>query len=240
MAPQLAVVSGRVDNRGVGLWDRARAMLGIDKSKRAESPGDARPARRQNKPGRPPLPEVPAGSAATLEDALEARAAGRFGEARALFAAIDKGRGLRTVLRAAAALEDGDEAELVELLPALSGEQPAWHLELEVAAALADGERRRAMAKIAAGQGAPGWSLAWLAALSSDGDTQRRGLVDLLFEDASLARTVAARDLGVPGVVADNDGLRRYAAFAHGRDLVRKFGAERVADLLDRLRDHKP
>jgi hypothetical protein len=71
-------------------------------------------------------------------------------------------------------------------------------------------------------------------ALSADDTEKRQGLVDLLFEDAALARTVAARDLSVPEAKADNDAVRRYAAFAHGRDVIRRFGAEHVAKLLDR------
>ncbi|HEY3594872.1 MAG TPA: hypothetical protein VGL13_13405, partial [Polyangiaceae bacterium] len=84
--------------------------------------------------------------------------------------------------------------------------------------------------------GAPKWALAWLAATSADPDAQRQGLVDLLFDDPRLARTVAARDLAIPKVVADNEAIARYASFAHGRDIVRRFGAAAVADLLDRLR----
>jgi hypothetical protein len=45
---------------------------------------------------------------------------------------------------------------------------------------------------------------------------------------------VAARELAVPEVKPDNDAVRRYTAFAHGRDVIRKFGAAQVASLLDR------
>jgi hypothetical protein len=83
--------------------------------------------------------------------------------------------------------------------------------------------------------GAPAWSIAWLRALSANDDERRAGLVDLLFEDAALARTVAARDLGFADIKVDNDAIRRYAAFAHGRDLIRRFGAAQVVALLGRV-----
>ena len=57
--------------------------------------------------------------------------------------------------------------------------------------------------------------------------------MELLFADAPLARTVAARDLGVEGAVADAEAMARYAGFAHGRDSIRRFGARAVADLLE-------
>jgi hypothetical protein len=220
----------------VGLWDRARALLGIDKAERKVLEGTAASELRSRKKGRPPLPEVSAGPGATLEDVLAVRETGRLEEARVLLSSIDKGHGLRTVLRAAAALEAGDERELGQLFPALQAREPSWQLSLQLAFALDDEERRQALAREAERLGAPAWAIAWLTALSNDPDVRRRGLVDLLFEDAALARTVAARDLAVERVVADNEAIGRYAAFAHGRDLVRRFGAARVADLLDRLR----
>jgi hypothetical protein len=185
------------------------------------------------------LPEVTETSSATIEDALAARASGNAAEARAILASIDKGQGLRTVLRAAAALEAGDEQELGKLLPAVVKEEPAWQLGLQVAAALEPGQGRDAMARLATERGAPAWALAWVRALSPDEVERRKGLVDLLFEDAALARTVAVRDLAVPDVKADNDAIRRYAAFAHGRDVIRKFGAGHVASLLERASGHQ-
>jgi len=198
---------------------------------------DAKALRRPRKEGRPPLPEVTASPGATLEDVLALREAGRLDEARALLASLDKGRGLRAVLRAAAALEAGDDEELAQLLPALAQQEPSWQLTLQVAAAIDDLARRRSLAGEADRLGAPPWASAWLGALSKDHEEQRRGIVALLFEDAALARTVAARDLAVAGAIVDNDAIARYASFAHGRDLVRRFGAERVAQLLDRLRE---
>ena len=82
--------------------------------------------------------------------------------------------------------------------------------------------------------GAPAWSIAWLRATSPNDEERRAGLVDLLFEDAPLARTVAARDLALPDIKADNDAIRRYAAFAHGRDSIRRFGADIVAEVVSR------
>jgi hypothetical protein len=106
-----------------------------------------------------------------------------------------------------------------------------------VAAALDPGPDREAMMRGATHRGAPAWALAWVQASSEDESARRKGLVDLLFEDAALARTVAARELSVPDVKADNDAIRRYAAFAHGRDVIRKFGATQVASLLGRTAD---
>jgi hypothetical protein len=150
---------------------------------------------------------------------------------------MDRGHGLRAVLRAAAALEARDETELAGLLPALATQEPSWQLTLQLVAALDhDDERRASLVRDAERLGAPRWALAWIAALSADPDAQRQGLVDLLFEDQMLARTVAARDLHVDKVVADNEAIARYSGFAHGRDIVRQFGPASIAGLLDRLR----
>jgi hypothetical protein len=81
---------------------------------------------------------------------------------------------------------------------------------------------------------APKWALAWSRALSSDAEEQRRGLVELLVADPALARTVAARDLAVDGAIADGEASDRYAAFAHGRQCLRRFGPRLVLQLLDR------
>ncbi|MEO5728798.1 MAG: hypothetical protein ABI134_13465, partial [Byssovorax sp.] len=83
---------------------------------------------------------------------------------------------------------------------------------------------------------APAWAIAWTRAVSKDETERREGLVELLFSDAPLARTVAARDLAVPVVVPEVDATERYAAFAHGRDSIRRFGPEIVARLLVRAR----
>jgi hypothetical protein len=181
------------------------------------------------------LPEVSGAASATIEDVLTARAAGKLDDARAILAAIDKGQGLRTVLRAAAALEAGDDEEVATLLPVVRQDAPAWQLRLQVAAALESGREREHLVTRAAALGAPPWSLAWLRATSADDAEKRQGLVDLLFEDAPLARTVAARDLGIADIKADNDAIRRYAAFAHGRDLIRRFGASHLVLLLAKV-----
>jgi hypothetical protein len=138
------------------------------------------------------------------------------------------------VLRAAAALEAGDEDEVSKLLPMVKREEPAWQLTLQVAATLEPGPQHDALVQRSTHLGAPEWSLAWLRASSNDDTERRGGLVELLFLDAALARTVAARDLNVPGIKADNDAIRRYAAFSHGRDIIRRFGAKPLAALLDR------
>jgi hypothetical protein len=225
----------------VGFWDRAKSVLGLDKpvSSAPEPAASSRPPtdrsdRRKNKGKRPPLPEVIEGATATIDDALKAREAGSKAEARAILASIDKGQGLRTVLRAAAALEAGDVEELEKLLPAVQKEEPFWQLRLQVAAALDPGPQRDALVREATRLGAPAATLAWVRALSSDEAERRRALVDLLFADPALARTVAARELAVPGVKPDHDAIRRYTAFAHGRDVIQKFGAVHVAALLER------
>ncbi|HEX9295718.1 MAG TPA: hypothetical protein VF881_07780 [Polyangiaceae bacterium] len=223
----------------VGLFDLARSVLGLQKtsprdsgSAAAKQPG--RGDKRAKKDGRPPLPNVTESASATIEDALAARAAGAFEQARSILAEIDKGQGLRTVLRAAAALEAGDAEEVERLLPAVRKEAPPWQLTLQVAAVLEAGHERDALVRDAVRLGAPAWSTAWLRALSADEAERRAGLVDLLFDDPALARTVAARDLGVSDVKVDNDAIRRYAAFAHGRDIIRRFGPQQVATLLAR------
>jgi hypothetical protein len=144
------------------------------------------------------------------------------------------------VLRAAAALEAGDEDEVSKLLPAVRNEAPAWQLTLQVAAALEQGPERDALARRAAELGAPAWSMAWFRASSGDDGERRQGLVDLLFEDAALARTVAARDLAIPEIKADNDAVRRYAAFSHGRDIIRRFGPKPLVALLERASGKRP
>jgi hypothetical protein len=222
----------------VGFLDKAKALLGLDKttpkvSESGPAPVDSRRGRKKD--GRPPLPEVTAGASATVDDALAARDRGAKDEARAILAAIDKGQGLRTVLRAAAALEAGDDSELAKLMPAVRAEQPAWHLRMQVAAALDAGEERESLLREAVRLGAPAWAVAWLGLRATDEAQSRSALVDLLFEDAALARTVAARELALPGVKADNEAVRRYASFAHGRDLIKRFGAKQVYELLGRV-----
>ena len=223
----------------VGFFDRAKAVFGLQKdAPRSDSgpvPRAERADGRKNKAGRPPLPDVSGAASATIEDVLTARAAGSFDEARAILAAIDKGQGLRTVLRAAAALEARDEDELTKLLPLVRKDSPAWQLRLQVAAALESGPAREELLQHGVKLGAPTWSIAWLRALSSNDDEQRAGLVDLLFEDPALARTVAARDLGFADIKVDNDAIRRYTAFAHGRDIIRRFGAAHLVALLGRV-----
>jgi hypothetical protein len=222
----------------VGFFDRAKAVFGFQKEGRTLGSGPAprapRGDGRKSKVGRPPLPDVAGAASATIEDVLTARAAGSFDKARTILAAIDKGQGLRTILRAAAALEAKDEEEVAKLLPLVRKDSPAWQLRLQAAAALEQGPERDDLVARAKGLGAPAWSMAWIAALSSNETEQRAGLVDLLFEDAALARTVAARDLAFADVKPDNDAVRRYAAFAHGRDVIRRFGAAQVVALLAR------
>lgn len=184
---------------------------------------------------RPPRAEAPPPSQ-SVEDALAEREAGRPGEARKILIDIDRGGGLRTVLRAAAALEANDESELRVLLPAVAREEPRWKLLLQIAAALGDPTRAKPYLQRAEREGAPAWALAWSRAASQDDAERRQGLVELLFADAALARTVAARELGVAGATGDPEAAARYAAFAHGRDSIRRFGAATVASVMDRAR----
>jgi hypothetical protein len=165
------------------------------------------------------------------------REAGDHEEARRILRDIDRGGGLRTVLRAAAALEACDETELADLLPVIAREEPRWRLLLQTAAALHDmHDMAEAQRFLDQGErlGAPAWAMAWTHALSHDEATRRRGLVELLFSDVALARTVAARDLAICDVVADPAAAQRYASFAHGRDSIRRFGARTVFNVIER------
>ena len=209
----------------MSLLDKAKVWLGIIDEEDLQGDADGRPA----------LDDFSAAPQETLEDALVAREAGDIDEMRRLLAQMDRGKGLRTVLRAAAALEAEDEDLLAELLPKVRAEEPAWKLPLQLAAALEDDEptstRLREQAVTA---GAPKWALAWSRVLAGDEADKRRGMVELLFLDAPLSRTVAARDLKLAGAVAEAQGTRRYVSFSHGRDAIRRFGASIVRDLLER------
>ena len=233
----------------MGFFDKAKQLLGLgppsddEESAAAPSasapaaPGDPRAARLEKARGRkdrPPLADLPPSQGQSVEDALAAREAGDKREARRILAAIDQGAGLRVVLRAAAALEAGDDAELQPLLPAVAAEAAGYKLWLQVAGALGDaGMDGAVLIERARAADAPAWALAWTQALSADEARRREGLVELLFSDAPLARTVGARDLHVDGAAADPEAATRYAAFAHGRDSIRRFGARTVADLLE-------
>jgi hypothetical protein len=217
----------------MGLLDRAKAALGLGGGERAGKDADDRssPTKPGRKGGRPPANLPPASPSASIEDALVAREAGGRDEARAILRAIDRGKGLRTVLRAAAALEAEDEAELAELLPAIASSEVPWRLALQVASALdepSDGGVRAPLVAFARARGAPVWALAWADA------SQLPSRVALLFADAPLARTIAAREWKVPGAADDHDAIERYATFAHGRDAIRRFGARLVRDVVAR------
>ena len=243
----------------MGIFDRAKGWLGFGSTENDDEapssrfaedsrrdaaafafsrarPGDrmAGEARRREGRERPPLKDVEPASSITIEDALKAREEGDPAGARKILRDIDKGGGLRTVLRAAAALEAGDEGELTPLLPIVAREEPGWRLLLQVAAALGEPAAARPYLDRAADFDAPAWAVAWSRALSTDDTVRRQGLVELLFTDAPLARTVAARDLLVDKVLSDSAAAQRYASFAHGRDSIRRFGAPLVARLLDR------
>ena len=231
----------------MGFFDKAKQLLGLGGSSdeddddaedlpRAAAGHGAHGAKGRDRKDRPPLVEPPAGTGQSVEDALLAREAGNLDEARKIFAQIDRGQGLRTVLRAAAALEAGDEDVVKSLLAAVAAEAEGWKLLLQLAGALEDRALAARYLERAASEKAPVWALAWARAASSDEAERRAGLVDLLFEDPRLARTIAARDFEVPGAVADVDATQRYAAFAHGRDSIRRFGAATVARLVDRAR----
>lgn len=247
----------------MGLFDRAKRWLGLDAAEAEappEGPSAPEPLRRpgsdergaareralarlgrRDRGQRPRLPdEVAPSDGRSVEDVLSAREAGRRDEARAILREIDRGRGLRTLLRAACALEAGDDDELVPLLEALATDEPRWRTELQVAAALGDDALAAPHIDRARALGAPGWAEAWARALSGDEATRRAGLVELLFADHALARTVAARDLQVSGAVADPDAASRYTSFAHGRDCIRRFGAATVGAVLDRGAARRP
>ncbi|HHH11726.1 MAG TPA: hypothetical protein ENK23_06610 [Sorangium sp.] len=219
----------------MGWLDKAKVMLGvIDKEDLAE---DAPPRARRGtlrQDGRPSLDGVRAAPQHSLDDALMAREAGNLDEMRRLLRDMDRGAGLRTVLRAAAALEADDETELLPLLPKVRAATPAWRLPLQVAMVLDDKARAALFLTRAERAQAPAWALGWAQALSADPHTSNAGLVKLLFSHAALARTVAARDLELAGAEQDTAAIERYAAFAHGRTCIRRFGAAAVADLLDK------
>jgi hypothetical protein len=226
----------------MGFFDKARQLLGLggstdddeadDPSPHAGAPG----AKGRDRKDRPPLVDQPPGTGQSVEDVLVAREAGDPEEARKILAQIDRGKGLRTVLRAAAALEAGDEGEVKSLLAAVAAEAEGWKLSLQIAGALGDPALAAPYLARAIAEKAPVWAIAWARAASSDPAEQRGGLVDLLFEDARLARTIAARDFSIPGAVVDVDATPRYAAIAHGRDSIRRFGAPTVARLVDRAK----
>ncbi len=243
----------------MGLLDRARRLFGMGDADHAGEAGGGEaeaggPTEGSNSPAgagrgrdprggdprggrkgeRPPLADAPPAESRGVDDALAAREAGDRALARQILREIDRGGGLRTVLRAAAALEAGDERELAGLLPAVAAEAPRWRLMLQVAAALGDEGAAAPLVARAEAEGAPAWAIAWTRAMASGEVARREGLVDLLFADPALARTVAARDLAVPGAEAELPALQRYTSFAHGRDSIRRFGAEAVARLLDR------
>jgi hypothetical protein len=202
----------------VGWLDRTKAALGLGGARKAPD-------------GRPPLKDLPPASpAASLDDALEAREAGRKGEARAILRAIDRGKGLRTVLRAGAALEAGDDEELAPLLRAIVESEPAWRLALQTACAFSTGGElrdRERLVEFARSHAAPEWALSWATPTIE-------GKVDLLFADAPLARTVAARDWKIEGAEDDREAIERYATFAHGRDAIRRFGPVAIARVFAR------
>lgn len=221
----------------MGWLDKAKVALGIIDPEDIVDEGPPRAQKRvtlgKDKGDRPNLDNFEAPPQETLEEVLVAREAGDMGEMRALLKRIDRGRGLRVVLRAAAALEADDAGELKSLLPKVAQEKPPWKLPLQLAAAIDDTERAASLRERAENAGAPKWALAWMNASSEDADTQREGLVELLFIDPALARTVAARDLAVEGAVADSAAGKRYVSFAHGRDCIRRFGAQLVLDVYE-------
>ena len=220
--------------------DRAKVFLGIlDEEDLEEEDYEPRAARRpKNRGDHPPLEGIAPPPLHSLDDALCAREQGDLTEMRRLLRDMDRGGGLRLVLRAAAALEANDEEELGTLLPKLQREKVAWRVALQTAAALEDDARAAKLVETAHRLGAPKWAEAWSCAHSIDRAVQRRGLVDLLFCDAALARTVAARELGLDGAREQTEAAQRFAGFAHGRDSIRRFDARLVADLLERIGLH--
>ena len=238
----------------MGFFDKAKRLFGLGDGSEEDAPdadADAtrtaapapsasrdpradRLAKARGRKDRPPLMEMPPEQGQTIDDALAARESGDMRGARKILETIDRGGGLRTVLRAAAALEAGDEGELRPLLPKVAAEAEGWKLWLQVASALGEPKAAQPYLDHAAAEKAPAWALSWARAMADDEAVRREGLVELLFTDAPLARTVAARDLAVTGAVADPEATARWAAFSHGRESIRRFGAPVVADLLAR------
>jgi hypothetical protein len=234
----------------MGFLDRAKQLLGLGASREGddedheehsapersakEAPARGREGRGRDRKDRPPLQDPPPGQSQSVDDALRARKDGDKAEARRILTEIDRGQGLRTVLRAAAALEAGDEAEVRSLLEAVAREAEGWKLPLQVAAALADPVSAARYVDRAVAEKAPAWAIAWTRAVLADEKERREGLVELLFSDAPLARTVAARDLLAAAVLPDPEATQRYTAFAHGRDSIQQFDAKIVAKLIDR------
>jgi hypothetical protein len=216
--------------------DKAKVALGILSPEDIEE-DDAEPrAQRRSRPDRPPLNDSMGAPQQSLQDAFEAREAGDNARMRQLLREMDRGGGLRTAIRAAAALEAGDENELQPLLVTLAQDPAPWRLQLQTAAALGGNDQAEELRQRAVAQKAPVWALAWCRIDPKDEEAFRHGLVDLLFCDPALARTVAARDLEIEGAVADTAAAARYAGFAHGRDCIARFGAEQVAKILNRSR----
>jgi hypothetical protein len=230
--------SAELPSRAVAGWiDKAKVWLGVVDEE--DILGEDAPRARlrinpRNRDGRPALEDFEPAPQHSLEDALDARDAGDLEQMRKLLEQMDHGRGLRTLLRAAAALEAADDNTLQKLLPRIRAEQPPWRVPLQLAVALDDdAERASALVERARERGAPAWALAWCDALSLDDERRRRGLVRLLFTDMALARTVAARDLEIEEVQDDVAASKRYVSFAHGRDCIRRFGANLIADVHD-------
>lgn len=215
--------------------DKAKVALGILDPEDIEADPPPRARRTAQQDGRPSLDHIDATPQKSLEDALQARERGDLAEMRKLLDEMDQGKGLRVVLRAAAALEAEDHDTLRMLLPKVAALDPPWRLLLQVAAALDDPTKRAPLVEQAMQLEAPSWSIAWTRCLSNDKDEQRQGLVELLFVDIALAQTVAARDLKIADVVANPKAAKRYASFTHGRDCVKRFGAPLVANLLEKI-----
>jgi len=219
----------------MGWLDKLKVKLGVlDAADAAAMEEDDALLAQRSRAGRdrgerPPIDGLEPASQQSLEEVLAAKERGDVVEMRRLLRELDRGKGLRLVLRAAAALEAGDEAELVELLPKVRAEVPAWRLALQLASVLDDAALAETFRVRAEAADAPKWALAWSRALSTDAEVQRRGLAELLVVDAALARTVAARDLKLEGAQSDGDASERYAGFAHGRQCIRRFGATSVA-----------
>jgi hypothetical protein len=229
----------------MGFFDRLKKMLGGEgdagegsgaeapsKGAGEDGPRSQGPARKR-KGERPPLAQ-PAPPSATLDDALDARDAGDKEKARAILRSIDRGAGLRTVLRAAAALEAKDEDELGPLVASLAHAEAPWRLHLQLAAAMGD-DSGAAQVERGKALGAPAWAVGWARAATAGDDEKRAALVDLLFADPGFARTVAARDLKIEGAHEDATAIARYASLDAGRVAIRRFGVDPVRALVARI-----
>lgn len=177
----------------------------------------------------------------SLEGALELREQGRADEALELLGEIDQGKGLRRLLRAAALLEAGrDPGSLGDTHAQLGGLSIDAARVRTAAGLVVAGDLDAAEAMLGrVNRGFEPATCAWvrvsIARGASRPDAERQALVELVFADDALARTVAARDLGLSDGEPASAAVERYGAHAFARDAIARFGAASVAKLLSKV-----